>query len=567
LLMNEGWGELPSELLIRIMSYLDAKELAQMGNVNYHWKRVGEDDSLWKPLFIRDYKLPLDTQLKVYDHWIDEYKLLKFEAPIVLSENLRDYPEGLTHVSFSSDGRLFCTTAKDGSFKIWTATHPTYLIHERYLGETLEWECALRSQFSPDCKFLLVSGIKQNDKGEIAVFSIDADEAEVHFSSRVNNSPADVGGCWYSNSHLFSSDIFPLHRNSIVGNSVSLIWVCSAASPWQGASGSVLCPLLRILNQSGGYCQLMELGRYISTRLRSVAILSRQAILEHTTLSAKMAELIGDIDEKAADRSALVKKRLDALCADIVTGCGACSSNHLGDEDDPKAIFICCPCSCHEQDDRLLIYAVGESDTEPPHSIALKIIEGTQVTEQLHGSTSTTQPSKSDTDGEQNQTSTDDQLASIMSMFDFPDHVIDLKAHIMGLTLSTDQRYLYVNVTHDNYMGELSFDYLAEVRVINLSSMTFENSYFGHLAQAADRFPCSIGGHYVASASLDGGRVWSKEYHCPIGRLQHNGAASAVALSPLDGEMLVSVGSTDGRIKIWTSKKLLTRVTVPNDFM
>lgn len=565
--MNEGWGELPSELLILIMSYLNAKELARMGNVNYHWKRVGEDDSLWRPLFIRDYKLPLDTKLKVYDRWVDEYKLLKYEAPIILSENLRDCPDGLSHVSFSSDGRLFCTTANDASFKIWTATYPTYLIHERHLGETLEWERALYSQFSPDSKFLLVSGIKDNGSGEIAIFSIDANEAEVHFSSRVSNSPADVGGCWYNNSHIFTTDIFPFDRNSMIGSSVSLIWVCSAASPWKIASGSVLSPLLRILNQGGGYCQMMTLSRYVSTRLRSVVLMARQAALEHTTLSAKMAELIGDIDANAESRSDLVKKRLDELCTSYSPGCGGCSMNHCGDEDDPDAIFMCCACCCHEQDDRLLIYALGESDTTPPHSIGLKIIEGAQVTEQLYSSSSSKRFSKSRTDKERGRSSPDDQLSSIMAMLDLPDHIIDLKAHVMGIALSTDQRYLYVNVTHDNFIGELNFDYLAEIRVINLSSMTFERSYFGHFANATDRFPCSIGGHYVASASLDGGRVWSREYRCIIGRLQHNGAASAVALSPLDGEILVSVGNTDGRIKIWTSKKLLTRITVPNDFM
>lgn len=92
-----------------------------------------------------------------------------------------------------------------------------------------------------------------------------------------------------------------------------------------------------------------------------------------------MAELIGDIDANAESRSDLVKKRLDELCTSYSPGCGGCSMNHCGDEDDPDAIFMCCACCCHEQDDRLLIYALGESDTTPPHSIGLKIIEGAQV--------------------------------------------------------------------------------------------------------------------------------------------------------------------------------------------
>ncbi|VDK20771.1 unnamed protein product [Anisakis simplex] len=324
--MTATWGELPTEILISIMSYLDAKELARMGNVNYHWKRVCEDDSLWRPLLIRDYLLPRDTNLKVYDRWVDEYKLLKFDSPINLSENLRDCPQGITNVAFSPDGKLFCTTANDGSFKIWTATRPTYLIHERYLDESLGWERALFSKFSADSKSLLVSGIKQNQNGEIAVFTIDgtfanhifeyflpdertitidsnsvdafkeqiraifaADEAEVHFSSRVKNNPADVNACWYNNSHLIISDLFTFNHNllfsSIIGSSISLLWICSGASALNETNESVLKPLLRIPNQRGGYCQMFEIAQYIPTRLRSVVYLSRQAALEKTVLT------------------------------------------------------------------------------------------------------------------------------------------------------------------------------------------------------------------------------------------------------------------------------------------
>ena len=38
---------------------------ARAGAVNYHWRRVGEDDSLWRPLFIRDFKMPKTAKLKV----------------------------------------------------------------------------------------------------------------------------------------------------------------------------------------------------------------------------------------------------------------------------------------------------------------------------------------------------------------------------------------------------------------------------------------------------------------------------------------------------------------------
>lgn len=64
--MKRGWGDLPSELLLLIMSYMEAKDLARLADVNYHWRRVSEDDTLWKPLLIRDYELPKSTKIKVW---------------------------------------------------------------------------------------------------------------------------------------------------------------------------------------------------------------------------------------------------------------------------------------------------------------------------------------------------------------------------------------------------------------------------------------------------------------------------------------------------------------------
>ncbi|VDK44294.1 unnamed protein product [Gongylonema pulchrum] len=222
----EGWGSLPSELLLMIFSHLEARELARLGNVNYHWRRVSEDDSLWKHLFYRDFTRNTEAEKKgwvgscpnpfrsggeqggltgrganvgpsksftekkltriaqtslfirseieqVRARWIDEYKLLKVEPPIILTESLRDCPDGLAHVAFSNDGQLFCTTACDASFKIWTATSPVYLLDERYMDDALGWERTLSSQFSVDNKRLLVLGVKFGGNGEIAVYSID----------------------------------------------------------------------------------------------------------------------------------------------------------------------------------------------------------------------------------------------------------------------------------------------------------------------------------------------------------------------------------------------------------
>lgn len=57
--------------------------------------------------------------------------------------------------------------------QVWTATSPVYLLDERYMDDALGWERALHSQFSPDNKRLLVTGVKFGGNGEIVVYSID----------------------------------------------------------------------------------------------------------------------------------------------------------------------------------------------------------------------------------------------------------------------------------------------------------------------------------------------------------------------------------------------------------
>ncbi|VDO33975.1 unnamed protein product [Onchocerca flexuosa] len=335
-----------------------------------------------------------------------------------------------------------------------------------------------------------------------------------------------------------------------------------------------MSPVFRILNRGGTYCQMIKLGRFVPSRLRGILVLAEEAAFEHKTLISKVNELVsGELSDN--ERRNEMKKRIEEISSDWGTECLSCKNWHLvkenGSVNDSSSVTYaaCCPCFCHENDHRLLMYATGDNEYSPPHRIAFKIVDGNMIAEKINPEMESwpKQEERSSSRHHRQQEFEEAQLSAVMSMVDFPDHIIDLKAYIMGMTLSLDQKYLYVNVTHDNYGGSSQFAYLAEICVINLSTMIIEKSYIGHFATCVERFGCSVGGHYVASASIDGGRIWSREYHCVIGELPHVGGAAAVALNPVDGTMAVSVGKTDGRIKIWRSKKFLHRYTVPNDFM
>lgn len=82
------------------------------------WNRVTNDESLWKYLLdvkwgVKNQKLPPSKE-----SWRSEYKRLDFYTPIHLSETLTDHDDEVLHVSFSHDGKLFCTTSKDATIKV-----------------------------------------------------------------------------------------------------------------------------------------------------------------------------------------------------------------------------------------------------------------------------------------------------------------------------------------------------------------------------------------------------------------------------------------------------------------
>ncbi|VDD86234.1 unnamed protein product [Enterobius vermicularis] len=582
--MKRGWGDLPSELLLLIMSYMEAKDLARLADVNYHWRRVSEDDTLWKPLLIRDYELPKSTKIKNNRSWIDEYKTLKFESPVMLCEDLRDCALGVVDVSFSPDGRFFCTTAMDASFKIWTATTPTYLLHERCLSESLDWKQALYSQFSPDSKRLLVCGLKNSERGEVAVFSVNDEECEVHSVCRAPNNPSDFTCCCLatflsasflklgstmlgvnvgkSNGTFLTNDNSKINFSSVIGSSTTQIFLCSAVSPWDHVNEAFLCPILRLLNRHGGLCRLTALGRYIPPRLRGVVLLAEEARAENKTLTVKAGELAQNVREGATKEEVRneLRRRLEELSATSECSCIACMDSH--EKSATEREIPLCYCGCHRDDDRLLIHAYGETDSTPPRAIAFKIVSGEMVARAARHRCSIDQEDRAERTRESRQDADDieDQLSSILALFDLPDYVIDMQAYVMGLTLSLNHKFLFVNMVHGRYDPERTFSCVGEVRQINLESLSFDGSYFGHFARFTDRFQCSLGGHYLASPSLGGARVWSRDYNCLIAKLDHTHGASAVAVEPINGEMVVTADRTDGKIRIWRSKKFLKKL-------
>ncbi|XP_071948006.1 F-box/WD repeat-containing protein 5-like [Antedon mediterranea] len=157
--------------------------------------------------------------------------------------------------------------------------------------------------------------------------------------------------------------------------------------------------------------------------------------------------------------------------------------------------------------------------------------------------------------------------------FDKVDHVIELNGHAIGMALSPDQRFLFVNCRcwppEYRISDPLALPPIAqeiEIRMFDLYDMTEVKRFHGHKAYSPnDEFNfiyLDVSDQYVASGAEDKhAYIWDTHYGVLLTRLSHNDVVNSVAFNPLDPEMLVTV-SDDNTIKMWTSRSKYDRQTL-----
>ncbi|KAK3607873.1 hypothetical protein CHS0354_038303 [Potamilus streckersoni] len=153
------------------------------------------------------------------------------------------------------------------------------------------------------------------------------------------------------------------------------------------------------------------------------------------------------------------------------------------------------------------------------------------------------------------------------------DHIIDLDGRVVGVCLSEDQRYLFINfrpwidkVDRAELRERPHLSPNIEVRVIDL--LTFQDmsvKYIGHKGYFPSFMCClvylDVSQDYIASGSTNTeGYLWDRHYKCILGNFEHGpGVVNAVAFCPGNQECLVTV-SDDNTIKVWRSKRLMKRL-------
>ncbi|CAG2170669.1 unnamed protein product, partial [Oppiella nova] len=222
---------------------------------------------------------------------------------------------------------------------------------------------------------------------------------------------------------------------------------------------------------------------------------------------------------------------------------------------------------CNE--DKLLLFTSG-SLTYTPHQIGIKRIKPIVFEEFMSQTASLSKRLEERRQEQESQAMAASpnwhEEEAVAHMFDTVDHTIDLKGHIIGMCLSPDHRYLYVNVrswpenaTIDNPLHPPPIAQQIDIHVIDLKTFkSVGNMYRSHKAYTPND-ECffiflDVCEQFVASGAEDNhGYIWDRHYGLCLARLPHRDIVNSVAFNPKDPEMIVTA-SDDKTLKIWRSR-------------
>ncbi|XP_005177824.2 F-box/WD repeat-containing protein 5 [Musca domestica] len=606
------WWSIPEPVLINILRRLEPQDILNASATCRRWYEVANDNILWKHKFQEHFRTDPSIPLKPgAASWKDEYARLTSRIPFVQSERLYGHTHQVLHVSFSHNGEMFATCSKDGYVIIWNSTHPCT---ERYFHNMkhFNWKYTQYSQFNQSDTLLLVSGVHfgapHSTSGEIAVFTVG--ENGSHMRCRVRNRPYDIFGTWFSDQYLISGDLHWLAHLI----STSVLWLNKANQEVDSEHVPVMNQLYKLYNQNASSVRAIMMARcpWLDE--------TNDPLAEHTAASKE--EDSDDVDMAPCSSSndpgrsntvgnplsqlASVRHSVDTIENDdleddslpststrrrrthttddisiyfadeyrrLYNGEG-CISDSSDDEEEEKVVE-------EEPDDmensipKYLIFSTG-SKTYTPHQIGIKRIRHVTFPKKLDPGPSLKE--RYAAKKEKNQVREPDpdwnNYDSVADRFDKIDKVIDLHGHIIGMALSPDHRYLYVNTRPwpENYVISNPLEpppIAQEIDIHVIDLMTLKR--VGNMLRAHKAYTPSnecffifldVCDDYVASGAEDmHAYLWDRYYGISLVKYKHTDVVNSVAFNPKDSQMLVTT-SDDFSIKIWRSKAAAKKLNI-----
>uniref|UniRef100_A0AAG5DXC1 F-box domain-containing protein n=1 Tax=Anopheles atroparvus TaxID=41427 RepID=A0AAG5DXC1_ANOAO len=616
LLENSPWVFLPEPLFNKVFLQLQARDLLNAGQCCKRWYKQSLDDYIWKRYFQAEFNVDPSIPLKRgADSWRAEYRRLTSNVPMVLTDVLTNHSHQVLHVSFSHNGKMFATCSKDGFVILWNSAYPS-TIRDSYDMRTLSWKYTQFSQFNQSDTLLLVSGVHfgspHSTSGEIAVFTV---QNGFTLKCRVTNRPYDIFGTWFSDQHLLSGDLSWLAH--LV--STSVLWLNKANQEVDSEHTPVRNQLYKFynrnassiraimiancpwLNEDNGGKKENESGEGSATGERATSEEGpsgneRRAgnPLSHYQMNQDMDSDDDPEDAPAAAEEPVRHPEVNPMAApQFVPDHGdyagpiqyleeyrqeyeesyyESSDDCLGDDDDE-----CEDEDLSEGDDDLenicpkyLIFSTG-SRTYTPHQIGFKRITsvnfprrldpGPSLRERLALRERQREMQNESPPVEPNWGNFDE----VAGRFDKVDKLIDLHGHIIGMGLSPDHRYLYVNsrpwpknCVIRNPLQPPAIAQEIDIHVIDLMTLKKVGKMLRAHKAYTPNTECffiflDVCDNYVASGAEDmHAFLWDRYYGVCLAKYQHDNVVNSVAFNPRDNEMLVTT-SDDYEIKIWRS--------------
>ncbi|XP_068191612.1 F-box/WD repeat-containing protein 5 [Antennarius striatus] len=574
---------LPDSLVLEIFLRLPYDAVLRAGLTCRQWLAVSRDEFLWRELFYSYYRIPRSVPRHPSAvSWYREFKRLFDCIPCVEVQTLREHSDQVLHLSFAHRGHRFSSCSKDCTVKLWDTERTDgniSLVHSSSM-RPFNWGYTQFSQFNADDTLLLVSGVylgpHHSSSGEIAVISLE----NYTLLSRVRNKPYDVFGCWLNETHLISGN---LHW---IGNmmSCSVLWLNKAFQDVESENVNVVKRLFKIQNINAStirtvmvaHCRrhdnpdllldyeaqsqarkqkgqhqplLFDLGSSCSEE-EDEEVESEEHQREaryHSVSSAHFAQpTISGLDHVIQSRKNVGVRELE-IESQVAQMMGRAYTKAPD-----SSLFE--PTASDEGDDKTYLLFTTGSLTYSPHQIGIKRIKPDQMT--------TCGPVL----GEERNSD---------EFFDSLDHVIDIHGHIIGMGLSPDHRYLYVNsrawpagCVISDPMSPPPIAEEIDLHVIDLKSLREERRSLRAHRAFTPNDECffiflDVSRDFVASGAEDKhGYIWDRHYNICLARLAHDDVVNSVGFSPADQELLLTA-SDDSTIKVWRSPRMVRLAQAP----
>ncbi|XP_076020042.1 F-box/WD repeat-containing protein 5 [Genypterus blacodes] len=581
-------SRLPDLLVLEIFLRLPHEAVLKAGLTCRQWFAVSRDEFLWRELFYSYFRIPRAVpRHPAAVSWYREFRRLFDCIPCEEVQTLREHHDQVLHLAFSHRGHRFSSCSKDCTVKLWDTERldgKIAMVHSCSMRE-FNWGYTQFSQFNADDSLLLVSGVylgpHHSSSGEIAVISLD----NYTLLSRVRNKPYDVFGCWLNETHLISGN---LHW---IGNltSCSVLWLNKAFQDVESENVNVVKRLFKIQNVNAStirtvmvaHCRrhdtpdlLLDYEAQLQAQRQKGQQQHHQPLLFDLGTSGSEEE---EDEEEEGGEEVQRERRLHGLCAPrhpqpTVSGMdrviqsrkrGATTEREIESQvaqlmgrahtkaPEPGLTDPSAPTEGEEI--TYLLFTTG-SLTYSPHQIGIKRIKPDQMT--------TCGPVLGKERGSD-------------EFFDSLDHVIDIHGHIIGMGLSPDHRYLYVNsrawpagCVISDPMSPPPIAEEIDLHVIDLKSLREERRSLRAHRAFTPNDECffiflDVSRDFVASGAEDKhGYIWDRHYNICLARLAHDDVVNSVAFSPADQELLLSA-SDDSTIKVWRSPRMVRLTQIP----